>query len=182
MFWRTPPELTAFATAARQVLHDKQYTADCYPLSELVRTVVGTEKNLRNKIGLYKWSALFLLVAIPLISTLVSVIITPDAPVAVGAPLEPFAALRGVAPYISLVLTLMTLLNSIFKPAERFHTACLMSIKTAQLRSEIVADLERLATPPAEKDVLDLVHKHRKNFVAYQEQLIGLFLPETVKK
>ena len=167
---------------AKKILSDNNYTKDCYPLDDLFQTVVETESIVGRKVFIYKWFGFFLLVAIPIISTFLSVIITHNTEeVSLNNTQNIFEALLPIAPYLSLGLTLMTILNSIFKPGERFQAACFMSIKISHFRSDILADLEKLS-PVDDESLLKLVHKHRKVFESHQEKLVGLFLPETMRK
>jgi len=79
--------------------------------------------------------------------------------------------------YLSLSLTLLTILNSIFRPGERFREACLLGIKIAHFKSELLTALEEMKKI-TDASLLELVERYRKAFERYQEQLIGLFLPE----
>lgn len=181
MFIKQADEFTLLPEKAKEILKEKSYAKDCYPLDELINVVIATEKNVRAKVFWYKWSGLILLVSIPLISALLSVIITQDSEATINST-NTFRDLLPVAPYLSLGLTLMTILNSIFKPGERFRTACLMSIKVSHFRADILADLEKLPSAVSDDVLLKVIHKNRKDFEFYQEQLVGLFLPEAVRK
>ena len=181
MFEKQAEEFTQLPEKAKKILKEKNYTKDCYPLDELINVVIATEKNVRSKVFWYKWSGLIFLVSIPLISALLSVIITQDSNPATNSS-NTFRYLLPIAPYLSLGLTLITILNSIFKPSERFRTACFMSIKVSHFRADILADLEKLPSAVSDEVLLKVVHKHRKDFEFYQEQLVGLFLPEAVRK
>lgn len=180
--WRKQSDQnTNLLEKAKTILKERNYTKDCYPLYELINTVVLTEKNVNRKVFWYKWSGFILLVSVPLISTLISVIISQETKVAGSGPVNIFIALLPIAPYLSLGLTLMTILNSIFKPSERFRTACFMSIKISHFKSDILAEIEKLSSPIDNIALLKMVHLKRIDFELYQEQLVGLFMPEAIR-
>lgn len=166
------------AGQARKILSGKNYREPCYPLDDLLRIIVESIHNTERKVLFYKWFGFFLLVAIPLLSTVLSVALASDE----KNRQELVRFLLQYAPYLSLALTVMTLLNSIFKPGERFQTACFISIQISHFKSDLLADLEKLPLPVDTEGLLKLVHRRRKEFESYQEQLIGLFLPETVRR
>jgi hypothetical protein len=162
----------------KKILSDSNYEKECYPLNDLLLNVARTEANVERKVVLYKWFAFLLLMAIPIISAFLSVIVAEDAN---GGTQHAFGALLPYAPYFSFTLTLLTILASIFKPGERFQTACFMSIKISHFGSDILAGLEGLS-PVDDKKLLEFSHSKREEFERYQEQLVGLFLPEAVRK
>ncbi len=165
---------------ARKVLSDKNYNKECFPLQDLIRTIVDAEILVSRKVTIYKWFGLVLLMSIPLVSALLSVLVTQNSD-AVPKSKMIFACLSIYAPYLSFLLTLMTIFNSIFKPGERFQSSCFIAIKIKNFRSNLIADLEKLS-PVQDTTLIDLVQKHQVAFEAYQEKLIGLFLPETIQK
>lgn len=164
-----------------QLLVAHSYSKACYPLEDLVSTIMGTEKIIWRKLKTYKWFGFILLTAIPVTSTILSVAITSNGGEGGAGTGDIFAWLKPYVPHLSVSLTLMTLLNAIFKPSERFQTVCSLSIKVSHFKSDVMAEIEKLS-PFNEQKLLDLVDKFRSSFEPYQEQLVGLFMPEAVRK
>lgn len=156
------------------ILKKHNYRNSCYPLYDLAQSVDETINNVIMKIFIYKWTALFLLLMIPIISALLSILITQELA-------SPFMKLKPTVPYLSVILTLLTILNSIFKPGERFKQVCLMSIKIGHFKSQVQEEIEKLSKVD-ETSLSELVDRLRKDFEPYQEQLITLFLPETTTR
>jgi len=51
-----------------------------------------------------------------------------------------------VLPLASLTLTIMTIFDSAFKPAERFKKACKIGIEIQNFKGQLLADLQQLST------------------------------------
>ena len=107
---------------AETILSEKNYKKDCYPLRELVCSINFIEKNVSRKVKIFKWFGQGLLILIPIISALLTFTVAAKQETTL-----PW--LKDSMPYLSLVLTLMTILNSIFRPGDRFKEACLLGIK-----------------------------------------------------
>lgn len=137
---------------------------DIYPLDDLAQTVEKNCRNVEQKVFFYKWFGFSLLVLLPIISTVLSIFISENK--------------NAIVPYLSYILTILTVLNSILKPGERFRQACSLAIKIEQFKSELLANLIKLPKLD-EASLVEFSDKYRKEFVLYQEQLVGLFLPET---
>jgi len=73
-------------------------------------------------------------------------------------------------------LTLLTILNSIFKPSENFREACLIGVGIDRFTEDFLAALERMAQVDV-SGLLELIEKKRKEFETYQIKLIGMFMP-----
>jgi len=165
------PKPTLFLERTKQILQDKGYSKECYTLEDLANVIDETQKNVIHKVWLYKWLGLPILVLMPIISAFLSVIIAQK------SPSEPFAMLVWLVPYMSFGLTVLTILNAIFKPGERFKQVCSLGIQVASFKDEVLSALASLS-PVDDASLLKLVDANRKRFEVYQEQLIGLFLPE----
>ena len=164
--------METFASDAHSVLQHKGYQEDCHPLNALLETVETNSKLATSKISFYKWSGLFLLTSIPLVSALLSVSVGLEVKNAIGIA----ALLKSLSLPLSLILTVVTILNSIFRPSERFRHACILGIRIDSFKTDFLVALERLEKVD-ERALLDIVTMGRKEFVRYQEELIGLFMP-----
>lgn len=168
----------------RAILKERGYEMDCYPLESLAERIEETERSVLRKVRGYKWPGLILLALIPILSTCISVLVTKKPEVVYSDKL-----LYG----ISFTLTLLTVLNSIFRPSERFKEACRMGVDFERIRSEFLVELENLprvelahahqakrqdAAHTEEARVHAVVLKFYKLVAPYQKELISMFLPE----
>lgn len=160
--------MKTFISDANSVLQEKGYKKHCHPLDALSKVVETNSKYATAKICFYKWSGLFLLTSIPLISALLSVLVSLKG----GGSTWPETT---VLP-LSLFLTVFTILNSIFKPSERFRQACHIGIRIDRFKADFLMALERLPKID-DSNLLELVDNKRKEFEKYQEELIGMFMP-----
>lgn len=161
--------MTTFMNDVLCVLQEKGYNTHCHLFDALSKTVERNSKYVTCKVFAYKWSGLFLLTAIPLISALLSILINHNGDSPIWMP-------TNIVFPLSLFLTFFTILNSIFRPSLRFREACLIGIGIERFRVDFLIDLKRLP-PNDEPALLDLIDKKGKEFEAYQIQLIGLFMP-----
>ena len=152
-----------FLAESKSILHTKGYNKEFYPLEELARSVKYNQENTMRKIRVYKWSGFFLLTAIPLISAFLSVAIKAD-------------ELSSVIFPLSLILTLMTVLNAIFRPGERFQHVCLIGIKIDSFKTYFLTEL-MILEPINDSALATFINKKRKEFESHQKELIGLFMP-----
>lgn len=161
-----------FKSDVHGILKEKGFKEPCPPLDALAETVDFNSKLTDTKVFVYKWGGLFLLTSIPLVSALLSVSVGLEA----GHATELACTLEALSLPLSLLLTIGTILNSIFRPTERFRNACLLGIRITAFKSDFLVALERLekVDKPA---LLDLVDTKRKEFEPYQKELIGMFLP-----
>jgi hypothetical protein len=118
--------MATFVHQAHAVLQEKGYKKPCHPLDELARFVDADRERADKKIWYYKYGGLFLLTLIPVISALISISISPEK----NKYWMPEKLIFG----LSLVLTLLTIFNSIFKPSERFNEVCRLGINSIVLR------------------------------------------------
>jgi hypothetical protein len=146
-----------FLSDVYSVLQEKGFKEHCHHLNALLRTVETNSKLVRTKIRFYKWSGLFLLTSIPLVSALVSVSVGLEGKDATGLG----ATLKSLSLPLSLLLTVVTILNSIFRPSERFRQACLLGIGIDAFKANFLVTLERLEKVD-ERALLDLVDEKRK--------------------
>lgn len=160
----------SFLAEAVHVLHEKGYSKESYPLHSLAETVESNHKNARSKVFMYKWSGFFLLTAVPLISAFLTIGLSNDKTSSLQWITET-AVLT-----LSFILTLLTVLNAIFRPGERFYQVCLIGINIETFKSDFLTDLTQLKVVD---DVIlaKFIQEKRKAFEGYQEKLIGLFMP-----
>ena len=154
------------------ILQEKGYTHRCHSLDALSETIEKNSNIVNRKINFYKWTGLVLLTLIPLSSALLSVSVSLKSDNATG--LEQL--ILSISLPLSLSLTVATILNSIFRPSERFRKACLLGIQVDAFKEEFLSDLQRMDNVD-EHALLDLVDKKRKEFEKYQEELISMFMP-----
>lgn len=143
----------------------------CPALEDFSRTIDKTQENINGKIKLYKWSALILSTLIPVFSAIISF----------GLSAKDDEAWKVYITILSFVLTLMTLLNSIFNPGERFKQVCRLGVGLGNLKRDVMERMEALSGVEQDSlhvNVHDLVNRYTKSLNHYQEQLIDLFLPE----
>lgn len=150
------------------VLKEKDYSRQFYPLEAFAKSVEMNRKYTERKIFIYKWSGLFLLTAIPIISALLTVLVSPNNSTQKLASQYIFL--------ISLSLTIFTILNSIFKPGERFREACRLGVGINNFIIDFLNDLEKINVNEI-SSLIKLIEKKKKCFELYQMKLIDLFLP-----
>jgi len=163
---------------ARKVLEGKNYTVGCYALSELLEEIDSNRGMLRNKVYVYKWSGLILLMMVPLLSAALSTLIGIEA----GEVQRLFSvnedSLLRIKFGLGAVLTFMTIMNSIFRPSERFRTACMITIQMDHLIEDILIELEESVSID-EEFLHRVVRNYRSKLFLYQRDLISLFHPDT---
>jgi len=158
-----------FMAQMKTILKEKGFNKECYSLNELAETIAWNAANAKRKVFFYKWFGLFLLISIPLISAFLSIALTTDN---ISA-----WRLEGIVLVFSFALTVLTISNSILRPSERFVKACRIGIEIQAFKSDFLIGLEKMEQID-EATFLDYVHDKREEFKQFQEQLIGLFLPE----
>jgi hypothetical protein len=151
------------------VLEQKGYKKQCPALEMFIEKIEYNKKNACRKVQFNKYPGLFLLTSIPIISALLSALI--------GLNDHNYAWIDEYVFPISLALTLCTILNSIFKPHERFQTACKIGIKINSFEIALLLELERLESLE-DSSLLDFINNKKDEFENYQRMLIDLFLPE----
>jgi hypothetical protein len=159
-----------FFRKVKAVLQYRKYQEPCYPLDDIAQIIDDTSRNIESKVFFYKWLGMTLLVLIPLIATTLSIVLAETKNY--GWPTQS----------LSYSLTFLTLLNSIFKPGERFRQVCLMGIEVSHFKDEFLAELEKLLLKGQveETQLLEFIDIQSHQFEPYQEKLIGLFFPEPV--
>ena len=161
--------MTNFREDVLGVLKEKGYTQHCYPLEAFSKTVDTNRKYAEGKVFFNKWSGLLLLTSIPLISALLSILVSFKGNNPIWLP-------ESMVIPLSLALTLFTILNSIFKPSERFQEACRIGIAINNFIIDFLIELERMKTVE-ESALLQLINKKQKEFETYQIKLISMFMP-----
>jgi len=157
------------AHEVRAILSERGYEKVCRPLEELAQRIQETESNVSTKVWVYKFPGLILLGLIPIISTSLSMLVTAD---------PRLGAWRELSYVLTWLLTFLTVLNSIFRPSERFKESCRIGVDFQRIKSDFLADLESL--PQIDESHLHgIVSKFNKLVEPYQKELIALFLPES---
>jgi uncharacterized membrane protein (DUF106 family) len=161
--------MTSFRDEVLTVLKKKNYVKHCYSLEEFLKTVECNKMYTVRKIFWYKWLGLFLLTSIPLISALLSVL--------VGIKGDSSGLMQEtVILYLSFALTICTILNSIFKPSERFQTACRIGIAINSFIVKFLIEIEQKTTID-ESELVEIVKNKQEEFEDYQVKLISMFMP-----
>jgi hypothetical protein len=137
LFSRTDEEEEKYFAQVRKVLDERGWGRhqDCPSLTELIKSVHYEQRSTQRKLKRYKWMGAVLLIAIPIVSALVSV--------SANAGKELFDWTKTVA-WLSLLLTLMTVVNSALRPSERFRRLCRLGIAMQRAKSDLLLDLEAL--------------------------------------
>jgi hypothetical protein len=157
-----------------RVLERRKHPADLPVLDELVESYRLNDRNNSLKITRYKVSGAVLLLAIPIISSTVSFAVNMTDTAHFQAPVS---WLRGSVPLLSLVLTLLTVLNSVLKPSARFSRCCRIGVELFHWRCALLEDLEQVDLGD-ERHLLACLAEHRKALRKIQESQINLALPE----
>ena len=157
-----------FSSDAKTILKEKGHRQHCHALDEFLKTVEKNSAIANRKVWFYKWPGIFLLTSIPLVSALLSV--------SVGTKGDGAAWPERMIFSLSLFLTFATILNSIFRPSERFRNACLLGIRIEAFKTEFLAALEQMETVDEQALHVFLTLK-RAEFEKFQEELIGMFMP-----
>ena len=148
----------------RAILLERGYQKTCLPLDDVANRIENTHANIDFKIKLYKWSAMLLLILIPVLSTSLSILATDK-------------LTNVVFVYMTYLLTLLTLFNSIFRPSQRFRELCEMGIALQDLEDDFLSELEDLSNGVQESSLHVLRETFHKELVVYERRLIALFLP-----
>ncbi|HEY4593823.1 MAG TPA: hypothetical protein VIJ61_15510 [Thermoanaerobaculia bacterium] len=154
-------------STARAVL-EKSPHYKRYALEDAAKALDDTYSNVALKVRFYKWTALALLTLIPILSAVLSLLLSPGK---TSIPVGPYAV------YVSYVLTLLTILSSIFNPGERFKRICMIGVALGDIKTWTLEQLEDL--PRSEDSAHKLAMDLRDKLRPYEIQLIELFLPET---
>lgn len=159
---------------SEELLKRRGLTTELPALKELVGSFDFNKAKIDGKITNYKVAGYVLLFAIPIISTLLAFMAnaSDDAPLA-----PPASLMQAWIPTMSLALAVLTVINSIVKPAVRFERCCRVGIDFFHWRC---AFLEKLEQIDLKKDgaLLEYLTEARKEFKKLQIADIGLALPD----
>lgn len=159
---------------AKELLERKKYTTVLPVLQELVGSFDYNERKIQKKVEDYKLVGHLLLFAIPIFSTLIAFMANASEDVT----LDPRVSwLAGSVPFMSLVLALLTVVNSIVKPAVRFDRCCRIGVDLFHWRCSFLEGLEKL-DPMNDKKLLEFLINKRKEFKKLQLADITLALPD----
>ena len=151
------------------ILKGKGYQEPCHPLRELAEEVENTRKNLRLKVFLVKWMGFILLLLVPVLSATISVMMNTTWKLFGFS----FTAI------LSYILTLLTILNSIFRPRDRFRKSCNLEMDLDNLELKFLIDLERKKPAEITRDLLLTdAESFNKSLQPIREAMIDLFLPD----
>jgi len=156
--------------AIELILDEKNCKEPWRPLRELAKEVESTRANLRVKVRWFKWPSFILLVLVPVLSASISVMIGTNWKI-LG-----FSS-TGILSYI---LTLFTILNSIFRPRDRFRKACNLQMDLDNLQQKFLIDLERKKRGAIDSDLLLTQAESLNAFLhPIRQANIDLFLPDS---
>jgi|SRR5579859_88114 len=156
------------------LLKNKHFRNHCYAWECLSNSFEHVAGLIDKKIRIYKPLGLSLLVLIPILSAVISAL--------VGIPPESLSKRLPISGQellfcLSLILTILTILNSLFKPSQRFNQACLLGIEIDRFGIGFIAELEMMPEPISEPDLVKLVSDKRAELQKIQVALIELALP-----
>lgn len=166
--------MSTFTDDVHKVLEEKGYAKHCATLDVLAKAVDINNKYVAHKVWFYKWSGLFLLTFIPIVSALLSVLVSLKGQ-------HHWWLSESIVLPLSLALTVFTILNSIFKPSERFSEACLIGVGIELFTVEFFMDLEQM-TQIDEPALVELIGKKCKEFQVFEIKQIGIFMPANPPK
>ena len=160
-----------FQTDVNGILETKGFVGHCYAMERLIRSVDDNSKCADRKVSVYKPMAILLLTITPLLSATLCLLI--------GASADTLSMLHvgsQAAFFISVILTVCTILISLFMPGQRFQKACHIGVGLDQFRIRFLAELEKL-TPVNQESLANFVEARQKEFEHFQVALIELALP-----
>jgi hypothetical protein len=162
-------EMKDFISKLREILG----AAGSERLEDLAEQVENAQRSIERKTTVYKWVAMALLALIPLLSAAVSILVAWK---------DPGPILVNWRLAVSFALTLVTVLNSIYKPGERFKELCGMGINVQMLEDHFITKVHALRGDAPERKLMDLCDELEKELVPIETRLISLFLPEVETK
>src|SRR5208337_3374333 len=160
--------LSSFAQQAQDIIKEKGYDQDLYLARLLLESVEDNLRNILLKIEIYKWAGLLLLTSIPILSAFLSMAVTTKIHWLGEWPV----------PVTSLLLTFLTILNSIFKFRTRFQRVCELSIQTQHFIFDLLEKLKKIKEND-EPALLQMLKEERNAFEKCQKELISLFMPDS---
>ncbi len=166
-----PPTLTQ---QTEELLKRRGFTSELPALKELVRSFDFNKGKIDDKIFYYKWGGYGLLFSIPIISTVIAFMANASAD---SAPELPASLMLAWVPTMSLALAILTVINSIVKPAVRFDQCCRVGIDFFHWRCAFLEELEQIDLKQ-EGALLKHVTKARSEFKELQFADISLALPD----
>lgn len=151
---------------AQNILERKPDLPTQYPpLKELLNEIHEEEVSTHRKLLFYKWSGLFLLLAIPLIAASVS------------ADLITKRYASWIAP-LSLLLTALTILNAALRPNQRFPLLCNIGVGIRDIKMSLLLDIVNVNT---ENELKKCVNQRHQELDKFSRDLIGTFLPQAAE-
>ena len=139
----------------------------CPALMDFADALTGDLRNARRKRVVYKWLAMGVLLATPLVGIAL----------AYAAVLNEFVGVWVILA-LSIASTLLTVINSSFNLRERFIKSCSLEIRVHSLAVDFLTDLQGMATH--RETEAHLAHRYRKRLLGVEEDLMSLFLPVDV--
>ncbi|MBN2163617.1 MAG: hypothetical protein JXR25_14860 [Pontiellaceae bacterium] len=151
---------------------------------ELLGAVVGSydydHSRVMRKISRYKRFGVFVLLSIPILSTIIASAVNVD-PDAVKPPTLPiFKLLHEWVPVLSLVLAILSTMNSIFKPSSRFAKACEIESALDRWRFQFLKGL-RVNDLEKDSDLASYLHGERESLRKIQKDHVFIALPEQMQ-
>jgi len=118
------------------ILREKGYRDSWRPLKDMAEEVESLRANLNGKVLWVKWTGLILLVLVPIGSAIVTSLTSLKNPSSYYG----FTA----AEIASFILTVLTILNSIFRPRDRFRKCCNLELDLDNIEHNVLLELENL--------------------------------------
>lgn len=157
---------------AKTVLNRRGYDNDIPSLKELADSFEYNNQKILSKIWWYKVSGYVLLITIPIFSAIIAVAMNKGEEIPAF-----FLSIFEIAPYLSILLVVLTVLNTAIKPGSRFTVCCGIGLDLFHWRLEFLEGLE-LLEPLDDKGLVTYLEAARKKFRKIQEADINLALPE----
>ena len=139
-------------------------------MRELAEEVESTRKKLKLKVFRVKWMGFILLLLVPILSATISVMMDTS--------WKLFGS--SLTAILSYILTLLTILNSIFRPRDRFRKSCSLEMELDNLELKFLIDLEKKKAAEITSDfLLTEAEFFNKSLQPIREAMIDLFLPDS---
>ena len=163
-----------FGVEVKSILERRGFSANLPALNDLTGSFELDHGLILRKVKVYKRVGFVLLLSIPVLSTLITFTVGMTHHAQSASP--QLEGLKDAVPLLSLFLTLLTVLNSVLKPAARFDRSCRLGLDFFHWRCTFLEELEKLGDLD-DKNLLNFLTTQRKALRKIQESQINLALP-----